>query len=146
MRVRLSHPTLRNINIYHLLSKRVHNDQTNTEATTSTVCRVLAKGAAKLFPKNMHSVRDAPSSEYRRRCVYGSASADQRGISTTFGLAKNAINNEDDEIDLCNEIVDSQSQGQSKWRIYKKPKIRKPTAVDCDLVKQNDQANLTNGR
>lgn len=97
---------------------------------------------------NMNSVQIAPPLEYNR--CYGGDGAGQSGILTTFGAAKNAIDcrindDYDEEIDLCSEIVDSQSQGHSKWKIYKKPKLRKKSRVECDLVKQEDNSNLADG-
>lgn len=106
----------------------------------------------------MNSVHIVQPTEYNR-CY--NANGHSGNVSTTFGVAKHAINgngvsddvdgdeNDDDRnirdaaIDLCNEIVDSETQGQSKWRIYKKPKLRKkPNGGDS--VKQDDSANSTN--
>lgn len=124
--------------------------------------RVLAKGVTKLT--NMNSVHIAQATEYNRFNGTNDHSAGHSGItSTTFGVAKHAIHgngviddydgeeNDDDinireaAIDLCNEIDDSQTQGQSKWRIYKKPKLRKKTNNSGSPVKQDDNANSTNG-
>lgn len=50
-----------------------------------------------------------------------------------------------DPINLCGDsVVDAQSQGHSKWKIYKKPKLRKKS-VDDRLTDQIRSTNVADG-
>lgn len=51
-----------------------------------------------------------------------------------------------DQIDFRSEItLDSQSQGQSKWKIYKKPKLRRKKSIENDSLQKDENHNLDNG-
>lgn len=55
-------------------------------------------------------------------------------------------NNVENGIEFCSETIESQAQGHSKWKINKKPKLRKKSndghsatdASNCNLSNGND--------
>lgn len=51
-----------------------------------------------------------------------------------------------DQIDFSNEVaLDTHSQGQSKWKIYKKPKLRRKKSIENDSVQKDVNCNSDNG-